>query len=166
MNERTKNAALSGAASGAVLGGAGSILTGANLKSALRAALLGSVASAGMAGGGMAIGNSILGDPPDEDEINPNTRRTALGGGIAGGSIGALLGGALGKKYLRLPGATGLTKYIASKSPKTAALLGGGSGALAGSYLAADEGMQLDFLQNELDALERKRRAKELGIYE
>lgn len=162
MRDDTKKAALSGAASGGLLGLAGSALGGGGIKQALRSALLGALAGGTVSGGGIAIGDTVMG-APEQGEINPYTRRGALGGGIAGAGVGALLGGALAKKYLKIPKATGITQFFANRQPKMAAALGAMGGGLAGAYQAGDEGMQLDFIQNEIDAMGRKRKAEEIA---
>lgn len=161
MDDSTKKAALSGAASGGVMGLIGAGMGGSGLKKALRAALLGSGVGATVAGGGTALGSSVLGSP-GEGEINPYTRRAALGGGIAGAGIGAALSAALAKKWLKINNPP-LSKIFAGKSPGKSALLGGAVGGLFGGYQGGDEGMQLDFIQNEIDALARKRKADELA---
>jgi hypothetical protein len=153
-----QKAAASGAAGGALYGGVGSMLLGSGPKGAIRNAILAALAGGTVSGVGVGAGAKLMGDP-EEDEISPYTRRGALGGATVGGGLGALLGAALGKKYLKMP----KLAAIGSLSPKKAALAGGLGGAASGSYMAADEGMQLDFIQNELDAHERKRRADELA---
>ena len=162
MNDSTRNATISGAASGGILGGVGSTLAGGGMKAALRAALLGALTGGAVSGAGQAAGSAVLGDP-EEGEINPYTRRGVLGGGLAGAGMGGLLGAALSRKFLRVPGAKGALSALAGKSTGRAAGLGALGGGAFGGYQAGDEGMQLDFIQSEMDAMRKKRKAELLG---
>ncbi len=163
MNDSTRNATISGAASGGILGGVGAGLAGGGIKSALRAALLGALTGGAVSGAGQAAGAAALGDI-EEGEVNPYTRRGVLGGGLAGAGMGGLLGAALSRKFLRVPGAKGAIGALASKTPGKAAGIGAGAGGAFGAYQAGDEGMQLDFIQNEMDDTRKKRRAQQLAM--
>lgn len=153
-----KKAALSGAASGGLLGLGGGLLSGGGIKSALRAAALGALGGGAVSGAGVGAGSALMGEP-EEGEISPYTRRGALGGGTVGAGLGGLLGAALGKNYLKMAKFPSLGKLGGKKG----ALLGGLGGGGAGAFMAGDEGMQLDFIQNELDAMEKKRRADQIA---
>lgn len=173
MMDAVGRAALSGAGSGGVLGLGSAILGGAGIKSALRRAVLGSLMGGGAAATAVGAGSLALGSP-DAGESNPYTRRGAAGGAITGGTFGALLGGAmskgilsgsLAKKYLKVPEALGgMARFAAGKHPALSAIIGGLSGGAVGAYQGGDEGMQVDFIQNEIaDAQKKRRRERALA---
>ncbi len=165
MRDDVKRAAASGGLSGAILGGGSALISGMGLKKALRNALIGGLGSGALAGTGVGVGGALLGDP-EEGEINPNTRRAALGGGLVGGAAGAGAGLALSKgigKAIPAIGKHEIARFLSKRNPALAAALGLGAGALVGGFHGGDEGMQVDFLQNERDAIEKKRRAEKLA---
>lgn len=162
MRDETQNAALSGAASGGILGLVGSGLAGGGLKSALRASLLGALTGGAISGAGVGTGTAMLGSP-EEDEVNPYTRRGVLGGGVAGAGMGGLLGAALAKRFLKFKAPPPALKALADQPVRKAAGIGAGAGGAFGAYQAGDEGMQVDFIKNEIDELQRKRKAEMLG---
>lgn len=150
-------AALSGAASGALLGGGTALLTrGKSLKSALRAAGIGATAMGAMAGGGTAIGNKVLGNPDPNDRA-AFTKRAAVGGALAGAALGglgavALKKGALGPKVTGAFAKGAKTwrplHAIQTSGTGAAAAVGAGAGALYGAHQGADEGMMVDAINN------------------
>jgi hypothetical protein len=164
-------AALSGGASGALLGGLSILKRGVSPLSALgTAGKLGAV-SAGIVGGGALIGSRIVG-PPREDEGAPFTKRAGLGGVIAGAGVGMAGGLALRKTR---GGARMLVKASKNwrpamwirKSPLVAgASVGTVAGALYGGAQGLDEGQQVDSIRNlkkDLKSFGRKLRLREFG---
>lgn len=171
QKERLKTLLLSGAVSGGVLGGAGSLLGGAkSFGSVGKAAALGAGLSAALAGGSGYLGEKVMPNP-DPNDPAAFTNRGAVGGALAGGLLGAgagaLLGGKTGVSRALRKGiidqvgrgvvARGLSKL---KSPVAGAGILGGAGALIAGYQGADEGMQADYLNN-LRQAEKKRILKE-----
>ncbi len=157
MFDAALKAGASGATSGGIMGLGGSLLSGAPPKQALRNALMAALAGGTISGVGVGAGTAFLGEP--KDEVNPYTRRGSVGGAGVGGTMGALLGAALAKKYLKAPSKLqNVEKFFVGKHPALGALIGGAGGAAFGAYQGADEGMQLDALQGELDDLELRRR--------
>lgn len=162
-----QQATLSGAGTGAVLGGMSKLLGGSrDWRAIALRSLLGAGAGAGIAGGSNAVGQELLG-PADDSEPTPFTVRGALGGlvggGLLGAGAGALLGaGKLGRLAAKLPDNLITEKLAAlasrpgAESAKRAAMLGGAIGGGVSAYQGADEGMQVDFLRNQ--ALARRRR--------
>lgn len=150
-------AALSGAASGALLGGGTALLTrGKSLKSALQAAGIGAGAMGALAGGGTAIGNKVLGNPDPNDRA-AFTKRAAVGGALAGAALGGLGAVALKKGALGAKASDAFTKgaktwrplhAIQNAGTPTAAAIGAGAGALYGAHQGADEGMMVDAINN------------------
>jgi hypothetical protein len=155
-------AALSGAASGAALGGGLSLLTkGESLKTlapwknAGKAALHGGLLSAGIVGGGALLGSKIIGKP-HENESSAFTKRAAVGGALIGAGLG--LGGGLLKntapvsKWLAKSAESGAFSRPASWLLKTnipqAAAFGTVAGGLYGGVHAGEEGMQVDSIRN------------------
>ena len=158
QRERLKTLLLSGGVSGALLGGGGSLLTGAkSLGKVGKAAALGAAIS-----GGLSAGSGLLGDKlitPDPNDPQGNTKRGALGGLVAGGLGGAALGGLIGGKsgisrtvkaaLMNKLGRGFMAKEVGKlASPLAGAATIGGLGALVGGYQASDEGMQADMLEN------------------
>jgi hypothetical protein len=150
-------AGISGAASGALLGGGTALLTrGKSIKSALRAAGIGAGAMGALAGGGTALGNKVLGNPDPSDRA-AFTKRAAVGGALAGAAIGGLGAVALKKGMLGPKIAAGFSKgaktwrplhAIESSRAPVAAAVGAGAGALYGAHQGADEGMMVDAINN------------------
>ena len=146
-------AALSGGASGAVLGGLSILKRGTGALAALKnAGKLGGV-SAGIVGGGALIGSRIVGKPR-EDESAPFTKRAGLGGAIAGAGVG--LAGALalrktkgGAKVLEKAAKEWRPAMWVRESPLAAAgAVGAVGGALYGGAQGLDEGQQVDSIRN------------------
>jgi hypothetical protein len=180
MKEHLKNLALSGAISGAVLGGGGKAITGAkNVGQIVKAALAGSALSGGLTLGGGGLGMMMMGEP-DENDPTAFTKRSAVGGALAGGALGAgMMSPAFRNLVLKGAKALGKEKDLSemgrSWNPKTgevenillhklkklqgspAAMPAGAAiGSLVGGYQGGDEGMQADFARN----LTRARQAK------
>lgn len=180
VRDNARDAALSGLLSGAGLGAAASILGGKRrLLDIAKTAVTAGLGSGALSGAATYTGGSMLG-PADEEEANPNARRGALGGALGGALLGGAAGAALGRfgvpKALLKHMARGveavsalpkgnlitdkLLEYAAkpgSRSALSGGLLGAGGLGAAASYLGADEGMQLDAIQNEIDAARRRR---------
>lgn len=150
-------AGLSGAASGALLGGGTALLTrGKSLKSALQAAGIGAGAMGALAGGGTAIGNKVLGnaDPNDKAAF---TKRAAVGGALSGAALGGLGAVALKKGMLGSKVSSAFAKgaktwrplhAIQTSGTPVAAAVGAGAGSLYGAHQGADEGMMVDAINN------------------
>lgn len=150
-------AGLSGAASGALLGGGTALLTrGKSLKSALQAAGIGAGAMGALAGGGTAIGNKVLGnaDPNDKAAF---TKRAAVGGALAGAALGGAGAIALKRGMLGAKASSAFAKgaktwrplhAIQTSGTPVAAAVGAGAGALYGAHQGADEGMMVDAINN------------------
>ena len=144
----------SGALSGGIVGGVGSLLSGAkSLGTVGKAAGIGSALAGGLAGLSGTVGLGALGSPDPEDGSG-YTKRLGLGGALAGGLADAGAGALMAIPGLRKYAASKLGGGLLSKgvsalkggAPAAAAL--GAGGALVGGYQAADEGMQMDFLRN------------------
>lgn len=178
MLDTALKAALSGAAFGAPLGLAGKLWTGGRtIKDLIRAALVGGGLGAGASGGTVLAGSSVLGEPGPE-EANPYTVRGGVGGALAGGGLGAILGAvaASGKLPRALPAS--ISKFMPAEniisrkirsfagSPgamKKGALLGGITVGAPTAVYGADEGMGLDAIAREMH---KERIKRQLGIYE
>jgi hypothetical protein len=167
LGDAVRNAALSGAAGGAVLGGAGRLLGGTRkfsdlLKGMAQAAGI----SGGLAAGSTGLGTVIMGGTPDEDDPHGFTHRGALGGAVGGTLLGAGLGALVGRGVLKAPGKNLVSDYFRNLAKRGGAgglLHGAAAGALGGGavagYQGADEGMQLDFLRSEVQDSKRRKRA-------
>jgi hypothetical protein len=150
-------AGLSGAASGALLGGGTALLTrGKSLKSALQAAGIGAGAMGALAGGGTAIGNKVLGNPDPNDRA-AFTKRAAVGGALAGAALGGAGAIALKRGMLGAKASSAFTKgaktwrplhAIQTSGTPVAAAVGAGAGSLYGAHQGADEGMMVDAINN------------------
>lgn len=166
----TTQATLSGAGTGALVGGVSKMLAGGRKPTdiALRA-LLGALAGGTMAGGSNKVGQEVLG-PAEDDEPTPFTTRGAVGGLVGGGAIGAGLGALLGGGKLNgigkaLGGALKIApdnllmdqvkRLAAGGNVGKGAAMGGGLLGGVAAFQGADEGMQVDFLRNQ--ALARRR---------
>lgn len=182
-------AALSGVGSGALMGGAGRFIAGSRkLKEMLKAAAMGGALSGATAGLATGAGTAAMG-VPDSDESNAYATRGLTGGALLGGTVGAGIGGALGLKgpgiLAKLPKIVKqagsnlpldnmltdkLLAYAAKPGASSAvkgALLGAGTLGAAASYLGGDEGMQIDLIRDQMNALKRKRakqRANDAGL--
>lgn len=177
VRDATLTALLGGGATGAILGGTaglfGDVRGGKNalLKAVGTKALLGALASGALAGGSAYIGNKSMGAPEDDDPTGYTTRGAvggAIGGGIGGAGAGALA--ARGKLPLPKKSPEFLRAYAQklkamplSKGAGIGAAIGAlGLGSLA-AYQGADEGMQLDFINNQMAAEKRKKMREEYG---
>lgn len=161
QEQRLRDLAISGGISGLLMGaGAGAISPFSKWSQLARAAGIGAAGGAGVAAGSGYVGDEVLGDP-ELTESNPYTKRTGLGGlavgGLAGGLAGAGLGSGIGSGIAKsvLPDnllTRKLLEYVGKGSLSKAGKLGAVSsllGAGAAGFLAADEGMQMDMIENE-----------------
>jgi hypothetical protein len=165
LKDELKKLIASGAISGAILGGGGSLLSGAKSLGAVgKAAALGAGLSGGLAGLSGSIGLGAMGSP-EEEESSGYSKRLGIGGAVAGGLAGAGLGALLGAskkgsllgkgaRYAKAGVLNALGRGAAAKaldkigSKTTGAIVGGlGLGAL-GAHQGVEEGMQMDFLSN------------------
>lgn len=147
-------AALSGGASGALVGGViPAFRRGMGIVPVLKGAAGLGAASAGIVGGGAWLGSKMIGKPRD-DERSAFTKRAGIGGALAGAGLG--VGGALvlkktrwGKKML-LKGAKEWRPFhwIEKGGLVKASGIGAVGGALTGLYQGADEGQQVDSIIN------------------
>jgi hypothetical protein len=171
QRERLKTLLLSGGVSGALLGGGGSLLGGArSIGKVGKAAAIGALLSGGLSAGSGMLGEAVTprGDP---DDPQANTKRGAIGGGLAGGLVGAGAGALLAGKsglsrtvkaaLMRQTGRGLLSKGIGKVATPLGGALGiGALGAAVGAYQGSDEGMQADFIEN-LRRDERRRRLRD-----
>jgi hypothetical protein len=158
-SKRAAAVGLSGGISGALIGGAGSMLASANPRNILRAIGLGALGGAGIAGGANVAGSlAYPGEQTDDPSIN--TRRGGVGGGVMGAVGGAALGAA-GSRFGASPtSAVGkiMQGALARRfGPLLGAGLGAAGGAGVGAFVGSDEGMQYDAILNEI-----RRRGAEL----
>jgi len=175
--KRYGKVAATGGATGTAIGGISSLLSSADPKKALRAALLGGLIGGTGAPATQIAGDAILGDP-ETGEKNPNTRR-GLAGGATLGALAGLMGTAAMSKGLPLSKLGSLGDKLGSSSPLLAKLkamlnsqskakvaagvgLGGLAGAGVGAHFGADEGMGLDTLENEIQAAQDRRAKKKM----
>lgn len=186
--DATRTATLSGLGSGAVLGGVSSVLGGAtSYKDVLKRAAAAALAGGALAGGGTKLGSEIMGVPGPNDLSGYATRAgvgAGVGGAVLGGGLGALLGSKLlsksqlGAKLLAKAGeATGLGENVIGRGfnrlthmggqegAKRGGLVGALGGGTFGAYQGADEGMQVDFIQAQLDQKRRERMREAMGDY-
>lgn len=178
IDDAVKNAALSGAISGAGLGGFTAILSGVkDPKRIMKDALLASIASSAITGGSTKLGSEMMG-APDTHDVGGYTTRGTSGGIVGGGTLGAAAGGVIGsgKIPMKMPKIEWARKAIESLPlnnvigdyMKKLATQGGRTGAIKGAIaggiglggasaaLASDEGMQLDFIMNKIQEEERR----------
>ncbi len=174
----TAAAATSGAISGATLGAIGRLLAGARKPSELlKAGTAGALASGALSGGSTYLGGKLLGAPEEGDPSGYTTRGMAggiLGGGVLGGGLGYLMGSGKFGKLARTSALAAKAEELIpdnlifewlrkqAKNPslaKTAAATAtlGGIGAGTAGYLGSSEGMQLDYLKDQIDAKRRER---------
>lgn len=166
VKDATFTALLSGGLSGAGLGAVSKLMGSAKRatpKELLKAAILGGSVYGGLSGGSTALGSYIMG-PPKEDDPSAFTMRGGVGGGVAGGALGAGLGAAVAGGAINAPkqipafAANYLKNLRSSKNPL---LKGAGIGAAAiglpMAFLASDEGMQTDFIRNQVQAAKRRK---------
>lgn len=177
-DEATRDASLkalmSGGVSGAIFGLGAKMLGSKSPTKALdlmKAAAMGASISGPIAGGSTYLGSKVMG-PPGDDEPSGYTRRATLGGALSGGALGAGLGALAAKGRIPIPKAT--PHFISEYVKKLAGMpgskpmqIGAGVGALLGGTAAgsmgANEGMQLDLINNELREVKRKRMREMYG---
>lgn len=161
VKDAALKATLSGGIMGGLLGGIAPMLSTVPKNprkmalESLGSGALGAAISGTAAGGGTLLGSSILG-APDPNDSSAFTRRATLGSVLGGGLGGAVLGAAAGK-FGKLPG---FSPYVLKKlakrlsQSKRPTAYGAGAGGLAGALgaggIGSDEGMQVDFINNEL----------------
>ena len=166
-------AALSGAAFGAPLGVAGKLWSGGKkMSDMLRAALVGGGLGAGVSGGTVLAGSAAMGEP-GPGETNPYTARGGVGGALAGGGLGGLLGAiaAAGRWPKSLPAfiKRGLpeSNIISQKISGLAGTphgikkgfgIGSASIGIPAAIYGADEGMGLDVIAREMEKERLKQR--------
>src|SRR5438045_3134464 len=93
MLDNVRSAALSGLASGALLGGAGKIIGGARkLSDIAKGAGIGGAISGGLSAGATGLGSALMGNPSDDDSSG-FTHRGAVGGALGGLLLGGGIGG-------------------------------------------------------------------------
>jgi len=184
----TAKAATSGGIGSALMTGGSALLGGQrDIKTLLRRAAVGGLGGAALAGGATYLGSKLLGSP-EENDPGAYTRRGGIGGAVGGGLVGGGLGYLMGTGKLQKLGALlgkselGAILGHAAKEElpldnlvmdklkawagtkhgglKAGALLGAGTGAVAGS-MGASEGMEQDFLQNEIAAARRRKAVEE-----
>jgi hypothetical protein len=161
VNDAARNAAISGGLTGGLVGAMAPMLSSSPknwrkmLIESLGSAAVGGGASGIAAGGGTLLGSSILG-PPDPSDASAFTRRATLGSVLGGGVGGALLG-ATAAKFGKMPSFSpallrkAIRRLSQSKRPASyGAAAGGTMGALGSGFIGSDEGMQVDFINNEL----------------
>lgn len=175
IREATRKAALSGGITGGILGGVGSLLGGARSPGRmLKSAILGGLGGGALTGGATYLGTETLG-VPDATEPGGYTWRAGLGGALLGAGGGALLGAlgsrAGGFKTLKkmaqkadIPTENMIGDFYRRLSEKPlkeamrkGAGLGAGIGGGVGTFMGSDEGMQLDFIENQLREAQRQR---------
>jgi hypothetical protein len=112
--------------------------------------------SGSVGGGGVYAGSRILG-MPSEEETTGMTRRATTGGALIGGAAGMGVGALAGSGALKAnPKSNLIGEYLAKigsrpglKSATRGAAVTGLAGSLIGAYLGNDEGMMLDFIDQE-----------------
>lgn len=168
VREATLKALLSGALSGGALGAGGRLLGGARkLKDLAKGAAIGGGISGALAGGSTYLGSEIMG-PPKEADSHAFTHRGGVGGAVGGGTLGAALGAGAAGGLIGLPSKNVVTDYFTklARKPNLRGVLAGagagalGLGALAG-YMGSDEGMQVDFINQEMRRAKRRQLLQE-----
>lgn len=173
IRDATLTAMLGGGTTGAVLGGLGGLFDpkGLTAKGIGTKALLGALGSAGVAGGSTYLGNKLMGVPDDADPTGYTTRG-GVGGAVGGGAVGAGLGALAARGKIPIPKSS--PEFLRAYAQKLKAMplskgagIGAALGALglgsAAAYMGADEGMQLDFFHNQVDAEKRRKMREEYG---
>ena len=168
INAATRNAVLSGGASGAAFGLGTALLARKKAAQVAMAALAGGGAGGALAGGSTYLGSKLMG-APDTNDPSGFTKRAGLGGAVGGGGIGAILGGLIGGTSAGQKLAPDvLMPYIKSLKGQRGAAIGAAIGALglggAAGYKGADEGMQLDFIRNQINDAKRKKMREAYGL--
>jgi hypothetical protein len=171
--KRLQTLALGGGFSGAIMGGATSLLGGAGKWGKVaQAAGLGALGGSALASGSGYVGGKVL--DADPNDPTSNTKRGAIGGLLAG-AVGGLGLGALMKipavkskvvAMLSDAGKPGIMAKAIDKMPLKKVALGTGLvGAGAGAMSGYDEGMQADFIKNIADQAKEKKRRKMMMEY-
>lgn len=158
-----KSALGAGVTSGITGAGFG-LFTQPTKRAALAMALKTGLMGAAVGGGSIAAGTKLLGLPSEEDSTG-YTRRGSVGGSAVGGTLGAAAGALLGSGLIKAPKGTSvisnyLRKFGSNPSAKSAALgalVGGGAGGMAGGYMGNDEGLMLDFINEEAKQAKKRR---------
>lgn len=174
IRDATLTALLGGSTTGGLLGGVAGLFSPKNLsaKGISTKALLGALTFGGIAGGSTYVGNKAMGVPKSDDPTGYTTRG-AVGGAVGGGSLGAGLGALAARGAIKMPKDT--PQFLRAYAQKLKAMplskgagIGAALGALGlgsvGGYFGADEGMQLDFINNQLEAEKRDKLRREYGI--
>lgn len=190
LADNSRHAALGAGLTGASVGAIGKLLGGGRrVADLMRGAGAAGAATAGLAGGATYLGGKLFG-VPDEYDPTGYTETAGLGGAVGGGLLGALAGGAIGggalkglakipalrkvlQRAMHAPAVDNLLGAQFAKLAKTGggrnalkgALLGGGLLGTGASYVAGGEGMQLDFLRNQLHDEEEIKEALSNGAY-
>jgi len=168
VRDATLKALLSGALSGGALGAGGRILGGARkLSDVMKGAAVGGGISGALSGGSTYLGSEIMG-PPKETDPSAFTHRGGVGGAVGGGTLGAALGAGAAGGLIGLPSKNVVTDYFTklARKPNLKGILAGagagalGLGAIAG-YMGSDEGMQVDFLNEEMKRAKRRKMLQE-----
>ena len=145
-------AGLAGALAGGVIGGIPALKEGSKLIPSLKSIGAGAAGLGGLVGGGVAVGDKILG-APQNNEAAPFTKRAALGGALLGTAAGA--GAVIAAK--KIPAAAKFidshsewrpVNFIKNASLPAATLAGAGVGGVIGAEKASDEGQQVDVINS------------------
>jgi hypothetical protein len=172
IRDAALKALMSGGISGAVLGAGSKVLGGArSLKDIAKGAGIAGLASGALSGGAALLGSQIMGAPSDDDP-HGFTHRGAVGGAVGGSLLGGGLGAAAAGGLVSLPkGKNGNLIFdyfnkLAARPNRARILKGAALGALGlgtvAGYQGSDEGMQVDFLNEEMKRAKRR----QMGITE
>lgn len=182
VEQAIKDAAISGSASGALLGGFGRMLAGSRKPwELLKSAGIGAGLTGALTAGSTAIGSGLMGAPAPGDSSGYTTRGL-VGGLVGGGAIGAGMGALAAHPRLKnlyklvpnklkseLPLDNALMDAMKKMSQKgqmaPAASLGGATVGGLGAFLGSDEGMQIDFIQDQLRKRRREEALRNVGLY-
>jgi hypothetical protein len=167
--ESAKHAGLGGLVSGIIGGGTGKLMAGErSMANILKAAGNSGLLFGGLAAGATAMGGAVMGAPDPEDP-GGYSKSGGYGGLIGGGIAGAGLGALIGAGKMKVPAITGVTDNIIAgklaalagkpsvRNAKIGALIGGGALGGAAGFRGMEEGMQLDFLNNQVRKLKKDR---------
>jgi hypothetical protein len=156
IRRMSEDAALSSGLTSGLTGAGFGAFQQKNLKDVLKIALKSGLIGAGVGGGSIYAGAHLLG-MPEENETTGYTRRGTVGGTAVGAGLGAALGAGLGSGVMPKPGNKTVMSRLLSRlarnpGPKnmaTGAAILGPIGALVGGYMGSDEGLVLDFIDQE-----------------